>query len=367
MKSHRITALWIIVIVALSACSTATSTPAPTIAGAAPTTIGVAPAETPSAPATAPTNIPPPTVPITATSLPAATATSAAPPPKPTPTQVGATAKPSAPTGKIAYSVVTGEAPKFHTVWVANADGSNPHQIMTHAYWPALSPDGKQIAYLGRPEGQSEGLYLGEVGGKGTLLVIHPGVCCISWSRDGNWIVYVQSNKANQPGGAIFMLKVDGFYKTIVNLGVEGNGPAFSPDGKQIVFSGCVPNTSTCGLMTVATSGGASRIITRDNGGNADWSARGIVYQSNDSANNRQVFFINPDGTGRKQLTSGKSNDGQPVWSRDGEAIFWRSDQNGTAWAIYVMNADGTHQRKLVDNIPPDPNLWGWESLSIAP
>jgi Tol biopolymer transport system component len=80
-----------------------------------------------------------------------------------------------------------------------------------------------------------------------------------------------------------------------------------------------------------------------------------------------QVWVANADGSGKKQLTNGKSNDGQPVWSRDGGSIFWRSDQNGSAWAIYVMNADGSSQRRIINNVPPDPNLWGWESLSVGP
>jgi hypothetical protein len=316
-----------------------------------------------------------PQAPVTVGPQPGVTATVAAgstiaaptPAPKSATATVAAAKPPAAPTGKIAYSVVTGEQPKFHTIWIANADGSNQHQILTHAWWPALSPDGTRIAYFGRPEGGSEGLYLADIGGGNRQLIfIHPGVCCINWSRDGNWVVFAQSGKASQPGGPLVMIKMDGAYKTISNVGVEGNGPVFSPDGKQIVYSGCLPNTNTCGLLAVAASGGTPRSITKDNGGNADWSARGLVYQATDSANNPQVFFVNVDGSGKKQLTTGKKNDGQPTWSRDGGSIFWRSDQNGTAWSIYVMNADGSNHRKLIDNVVPDPALWGWESLSVS-
>ena len=167
------------------------------------------------------------------------------------------------------------------------------------------------------------------------------------------------------------MLKIDGSYKTTVDLGVFGSGPAFSPDGKQIVFSGCLPNTSTCGLILApADATGVTHLLTMDNGGNAQWSPDGkkIVYQSTDEVDHRLVFVINADGAGgRKQLTEGKSNDGQPAWSGDGRSIYWRSDQSGKAWAIYVMNADGSNKRLLISNVPADPNLWGWEPLSVAP
>lgn len=263
---------------------------------------------------------------------------------------------------------MTGAEPKFHFIYVANADGSGARQILDHAQWAALSPDGKRIAYFGRPEGKSEGLYIADANGGGAEpAVLDPGVCCINWSRDGNWVVYTVSPRPKQPGGPIYTLKVDGVYKTIVALGVDGNGPAFSPDGKQVVYAGCIPNTNNCGLAIVPAGGGAPRQITTDNGGNADWGPRGIVYQASDGAGHKQIFFVNPDGSGKKQLTNGKSNDGQPAWSRDGNSIFWRSDQNGTAWAIYVMNADGTNPRRLINNVAPDPDFWGWESLSVGP
>ena len=191
----------------------------------------------------------------------------------------------------------------------------------------------------------------------------------MNWSRDGTWIVYTNSPRASQPGGPISMIKMDGAYKTTVSLGVEGNGPTFSPNGQFIVYSGCPPNTSTCGLIVVPASGGAPRQLTKDNGGNADWSPHGdkIVYQAVDEGGHLQVYVVNTDGSGKKALTHGRSNDGQPVWSRDGGSVFWRSDQNGTAWAIYVMNADGSNARKLIDNAVPNQDLWGWESLSVAP
>ena len=193
----------------------------------------------------------------------------------------------------------------------------------------------------------------------------------MNWSRDGTWIVYANTLRPqlNQPGGPIWKIKVDGVFQTRVDLKVEGNGPAFSPDGKQVVYSGSLPNTSTLGLMLVSAEGGTPRQITTDNGGNADWSPHGdkIVYQAKDNAGHHQVYVINIDGSGGKPLTKGTRNDGQPVWSRDGGSIFWRSDQNGTAWAIYVMNADGSNARRLIDNAVPNQDLWGWESLSVAP
>jgi Tol biopolymer transport system component len=363
------------VVVACGSSTTPTAIPLPTVAGQAtqpviaqPTTAITPPtvpplptAETPGAVGSSPTLTP--TKFAVAVVSPTNTAT-----PKPSATTAP---KPVVLSGKIAYTVVTGDAPKYHTVWVANVDGSGAHQILTNASWATLSPDGKSIAYLGNPEGKSAGLYIANADGGGLMnapIVIDPGVCCLRWSNDGNWIVYALSSRPNLPGGDLYKIKVDGFYKTIIKLGVSGNGTAFSPDGKQIVYSGSLPNQTQLGLMVVSADGGAPRQITTDNGGTAEWSPRGdkIVYAANDNAGHRQVFVINPDGSGKKQLTNGKGNDAQPAWSRDGNFILWRSDQNGTAWAIFVMNADGSNPRKVIDSVAPDSTFWGWESLSVS-
>ncbi|MBI4786886.1 MAG: PD40 domain-containing protein [Chloroflexi bacterium] len=381
-KSNAMTlALLLIVLVSMllnaTACGAATPTPLPTpvsptlpivtqptavrpIATALPPTI--APLPTVGAPTPAIT----PTVAATATRTVVRTATRPAASPSP------ATPRPGALSGRIAYSVVTDPAPRLHTIWAAKGDGTGATKLIDGASWPALSPDGKYLAFFYLPgSGFNEGLYVGDAfGGKPLAGFVNPGVCCINWSRDSVWIVFVVSGRPNQPGGPISMVKNDGAFRTIVDLKVIGSGPSFSADSKQIVFSGCVPGTSTCGLLVASADGtGATRIVTRDNGGNAQWSPRGdkLVYQARDGANNNQVFVVNPDGSGKKQLTNGKSNDGQPTWSRDGGSIYWRSDQNGTSWAIMVMNADGTNARRLIPDVAPDPIFWGWEGLSVGP
>lgn len=327
-------------------------------AGAAPTIPPLPTVGTPGAPVTA-------TVAVTKTAAPTAIRTTkpavtTVPPPPP---------KPVGLSGKITYDGFLGGVDFVdRTINTALVTGNTGGQIIARASWPAYSPGGDRIAYFH----WTDGLYIANADGGGAIgpLYVSPGVCCINWSHDGVWIVFADSSRANQPGGPIKMIKVDGVYKTIVNLNVNGNGPSFSPDGKQIVWSGCLPGTSTCGLMISPADGsGTVRQLTRDNSGNAHWSPDGkrIVFQGADEAGNQQVFVINADGSGRKQLTEGKHNDGQPAWSRDGGSIFWRSDQNGTAWAIFVMNADGSNKRLLIPNTPVDPSLWAWETISVAP
>jgi Tol biopolymer transport system component len=51
----------------------------------------------------------------------------------------------------------------------------------------------------------------------------------------------------------------------------------------------------------------------------------------------------------------------------DGNSIFYRSDQDGKVWGIFVMRADGSNPRLLINNVPPDGERWPYETLSIGP
>src|SRR5690348_11650734 len=63
------------------------------------------------------------------------------------------------------------------------------------------------------------------------------------------------------------------------------------------------------------------------------------------------VYTINPDGTGLRQLThvGAAQAAGAPDWSPGGDKIVYVSNQTGD-YRIWVMNADGSGQRQLADD-----------------
>jgi len=63
------------------------------------------------------------------------------------------------------------------------------------------------------------------------------------------------------------------------------------------------------------------------------------------------VYTINPDGTGRRQLTHVGATQaaGAPDWSPGGDKIVYESNQTGD-YRIWVMNADGSGQTLLADD-----------------
>ena len=89
-----------------------------------------------------------------------------------------------------------------------------------------------------------------------------------------------------------------------------------------------------------------------------------LVFASFSNANGTlaeeaNIFVINADGTGLRQLTSSKYEDNDPEWSPDGTMIAFKSTRNTKKNAreeIYVMNSGKQYEKTYY-------NLW----LAIRP
>ncbi len=88
-------------------------------------------------------------------------------------------------------------------------------------------------------------------------------------------------------------------------------------------------------------------------------------YSSADG--DREIYTINPDGSGLLQLTHNTVRDEVPSWSPDGrQIVFMRAhDVSGPANDVWKMNADGAGQT-LVDEYSGTTPSWSADSQQIA-
>src|SRR5829696_3783861 len=80
-----------------------------------------------------------------------------------------------------------------------------------------------------------------------------------------------------------------------------------------------------------------------------------IVFASNrttlvtNPTGDNEIYTMNADGTGLKQLTFNKSDDNNPAFSPSGRRIVFDGNRDGN-FEIYTMKADGSDQKRLTHN-----------------
>jgi Tol biopolymer transport system component len=226
----------------------------------------------------------------------------------PTPANAPRRAHPLRPeSAPIALSSLPGHIAFSHgnDVWAAAADGSHAARLTSRPgpeFDPSWSPHGSRIVYRDSRRGinANDELYvMTSDGSQQRNLTRSPGnEWSPSWSPDGKLIAFY--------AGELYVIRPDGTRRHRITK-VEGEYPAWSPDGKRLAFMSAEENA---------------------HGANPNY----------------DVFVVNRDGTGLRQLTDWPGEDGWPSWSPDGKSIAFTTTHKvfRGGRAVWVMRTDGS-------------------------
>jgi Tol biopolymer transport system component/DNA-binding winged helix-turn-helix (wHTH) protein len=226
---------------------------------------------------------------------------------------------------------------------------------------PAVSPDGRQVAFV-----------RGETAGIQTIFLLPltadlrpaglpqplPGSSrsrSPAWSRDGKEILFTGMVPGLADGGLAKLRIAGGAPVRIPLAGVAANTPTVSRTGR-VAFtrirleSGIWQQEVSYGSRPAPPPVRLTKVSTID--GNADYSPDGrrITFAS-DRSGTRQIWTCARTGAPCQALTSFAVSygAGSPRWSPDGRQIAFDSGANGRMH-IYVVDANGGSPRRLTDD-----------------
>lgn len=235
--------------------------------------------------------------------------------------------------------------------------GPYPRTAFDDHFIANWSPDGTSVIFMA-DLGGGPGIWQVNAGGTGLHEVFAaPAGTGIddgpAFTPDGKYIVFTRCCPEGY-GYSLWMIDADGTGLKDVTKEpfVNGDGPAdttpqVSPDGKRIVFNRCFPD-QPCVVATVNINGSNLRQLTDNTAfesGHPTWSPDSgrIVFQIQHFSGGVDIAVINPDGSGLTQLTFGSRTSGsfEPSFSPDGTKIIFAHFISTGAIDLFTMNPSG--------------------------
>jgi dipeptidyl aminopeptidase/acylaminoacyl peptidase len=307
---------------------------------------------------------------------------------------------------RVAYTVteIDAEANEYRSaIWVAPLDGSSEPRRFTSGErrdsTPRWSPDGKWLAFAsnrGDGEKTPANLYVlpAEGGEARRLTDLKEAVEAIAWSPDSTRIAFTtrvrdepyreEDEKKRAPRRFtrvfhkldsvgftgdrrkhVFVVGLDGGEPNQITSGdFEHDNPAWSPDGKQLVFDGLRDEDWDTRLINrlylVDANGGEPRALTGDEGSYEEPSfspdggriAYRMTVEDGTYPHHTQLGVMNADGSDPKLLTTSLDRQcspypdhREPLWDR-GRLLF--SIEDGGNIRLYTVPDDGSGEPELL-------------------
>ncbi len=263
-------------------------------------------------------------------------------------------------------------------IYIMDRDGSHIRRLTfdpatdTH---PVFSPDGTQILFDSDREKEHSDVFIMNADGSGqpVNLINWPNssqyVVPGCWSPDGTKIVFASDRNGN---GDLFVTSAEGVRPQVFlsDAARDLHFPSYSPNGRFVAYESTSENKSGELRVWDSETKRESLVIRTGSAGIIPaWSPNGdsIAFQGTIDGQT-EIYLVNPDGTGLKNLTQNPAKDASPTWSPSRMQIAFVSNRDDyNRFQIYVMNADGSNQQRIYYSKAMSADLsWSPDGKHIA-
>jgi Tol biopolymer transport system component len=240
---------------------------------------------------------------------------------------------------------------------IASTGGAKQALTSAPAIQPALSPDGRMIAYSARG-----GIQLMNVNGSDQRPLGSADGERPQWAANGSGLVYTRANAdLCFPGpaqrcfvGELWRVGTDG--SGVRRLFYAADHPVWSPNGRRVAIREFVVGEvgDVVGALKVAWPDG-SHVRTLFDGYAIDgqralptWSPDGKWIAFNTwRGKNHRLYVIRSDGSHLRRLIDGGTH---PTWSPNGKLIAFERYTPRGPYGIWVISPTGKHARRISAN-----------------
>ena len=203
-------------------------------------------------------------------------------------------------------------------IWTVPRSGGRALRLVTgegRLSSPIFSPDGSEIAFTGRYDGNTDVYVVAAAGGEPVRLTWHPGDdVALAWTPDGRSILFRSPRTSVRDLDQLYVVDATGGPPRRVPL-PSGEAGSFSPDGKRLAYA---PNSQ--------------------------WQPAWKNYRGGQTA---KIWIADLSTSHVVPVPRPNSNDRSPMWV--GNSLYFLSDRDGPT-SLYSYDVGSGAIQRLVDN-----------------
>ena len=227
----------------------------------------------------------------------------------------------------------------------------------------AISPNGQYVVYVLR-DGEMESLMVRQVATGSDVQILAPAVSVfygLTFSPDGNYIYFTEASKENQLFSSLYKMPVLGGNPQQIMRDID-TSISFSPDGKQFAFIRGIPDKGTFKLLAANADGSGEKLLTSMSANitvngllTPAWSPDGktIIFASLLPSVSSQLNEFTVATGAVRTLFATHGNLGRPHWLPDGDALLvpMREDSGGAQGQLWKISYPSGEAQRLTNDL----------------